>query len=255
MEGNPTADKIEFTPEQQEYINNTLIKDAMGRAGKEARTKAAELETKLTEAQDAITSLTKELDALRKKGQGSSEAADDVKALRAEFEQIAAGLKAEAETLRREAQAKASDAEKARKELMGERKRHQIMSAASKVGFHNLDAVIKLTEDSIEWDEEKRKYIVRGDNGEIRHNSAMQYMSLDEFYTDYAAKNPWLATGQMKGGAGSEQSTQSGRGQKYSVEEIFGPKSSALKATKLKRENPQEYARLKKIAQEANIIA
>jgi hypothetical protein len=248
-----TEVEISFNEDQQKYINEFLIKDAMGRAGKEARTKAEELERQVQELNGKIGNLNTELDTARKAGKPKD--SDEAKALKEEFERVAAGLRTEADNLRKEAQKKAEDAENARKELLNTRKRHTILSAASKVGFHDIDAVVKLTEDNIDWDDDKKSYIVRGENGEIRHNSAMRHMTLEEFYTDYASKKPWLANGQMKGGSGTEHTTATTKNTKFSVEEIFGSKADSTKAMKLKRENPQEYQRLKQIAREAHLIA
>lgn len=81
-------------------------------------------------------------------------------------------------------------------------KLNAIRDAASKQNFFELVTAVKLTEDSIVWSDEHNTFVVMVD-GVVKQNSSLQPMSLEEFYTAYAAGHPYLVNGDVKAGAGS----------------------------------------------------
>ncbi len=252
------AKKVVFTDEQQAKVNE-LIQGAMGRAGKEARETAVRLEGELTAARNDLAAAKAEL--AKATTPASKKAAEgDVAALQATIEEMKRATSNHATELQRlsdAAKAKDAEASEARKETINVRKQVAIANAASKVNFVNVEVVAKLTSDSIHYDADKKKFVVLGENGQERMNSAFDPMTLDEFYTEFAAKNPYLVRGDVKGGVGSTENkrfdtTANG---KYEVKQIFGKDSDSRLAMELKRENPAEYARLRKIAVEGRLIA
>ncbi len=257
-EKNDEQKKVVFSEEQQAKVNE-LIQDAMGRAGREARERAAALEqnvatltSKLTAAEEALKNASTKTE--------KSNAKADVDALSAQIEEMKrAGQTTaqELEALRAKEKALLQEAAAARNETLSVRKQVAIQSAAGKVNFVDVSIVAKLTEDSIKWDEAKKTFIVVNEQGQPRLNASFDPMSLEEFYTDFAAKNPYLVRGDVKPGVGSSQNKRfdvSGNG-KFTVTDVFGPKSDSKKATQLMKDDPAEYRRLKTMAKEQGLIA
>lgn len=246
--------KVVFSPEQQERVNE-LIKEAMGRAGREHRETAETAGKALKEATERLSSLEQELATLRsahKEGKGKGNDED----FKAEVERIKAAHADEVRRLSELAKQHEGAAKSASENLMSMKKSLAIQAAASKINFVDLNAAVKLTQESIKWDDTRGKFIVVNENGTERMNSSFEVMSLDEFYTEFASQNPYLVRGEVKSGTGSTESVRTGISSngKYAVEDIFGPKSTAALAAKLKKENPSEYHRLKGIAKENNLI-
>jgi hypothetical protein len=249
--------KVTFTPEQQARIDE-IIREAQGRAGKEARTELENLKTQMQTMQSELQT-AKEALKNAKTPQQKSEAQDDIAALQNQINEMkAAGTSTqqELERLRQAAASKDKEVSAAREEAKQIRKEVAMQKAASKVNFVNIGVVTKLTGDNIRWDDTRNTFIVVNEHGTERLNAAYEPMSLDEFYTEFAAQNPYLVRGDVKGGAGSTESQRSGLSSngKYTVEQIFGKKSVGALANKLNKEDPKEYARLKAIALENNLI-
>jgi hypothetical protein len=245
--------KVVFSQQQQDKVNE-LIHNAMGRAGADARaetqrlaTEAATLKQQLADANDK---LAKAKDRSLKPDEAAQREIEEVKN---------ASLATTQELARVKDQLKLKDAEtaQAREEAVNIRKTGAIQSAAARTNFINTEIVAKLTADNIKWDATKGKFTVVADNGTPRLNASFEDMSLDEFYADYAAKNPYLVRGDVRPGVGSSENGRfdiSNNG-KYEVKQIFGKGSSAVAAQKLMNENPAEYRRLRKIAVESGLLA
>jgi hypothetical protein len=79
---------------------------------------------------------------------------------------------------------------------------------------------------------------------------------LEEFYTDYAAKKPYLVRGDARSGTGSSETktSQLSNNGKYEVSQIFGKTSIPALANKLAKENITEYRRMKEIAKSNGLI-
>jgi hypothetical protein len=255
-EDTPPA-KIVFTPEQQEKVNE-LIKDAQGRAAKELKAqyaqseaKVAELEAKLNEALEAS-----------KKAKTSAErkdASEDIEALRLQMEEMkSASLhkQTEVEQWKQRFSQKEQEVKQAKEETLAVRKQNAMHNAASSVGFVNPEIPVRLLEHNIQWDEDRQRFVVKGEGGTLRMNAALEPMSLKEFYEEFATNNSYLVRSESRGGTGASESQRgvSMRDAEYPVEKIFGKNSSAKLANDLKRSNPKEYARLKAKAKEQGLI-
>jgi hypothetical protein len=254
-EGEQKPGKVTFDEAQQRRVDE-LIRDAMSRAGREAR---QELET----TKSTLQSLQAELDAAKantKSGTPSqrAEAGKDVEALQAQIDEMRrAGetTKSENERLRKLAADKEKEVTDARSEALNVRKRVAIQNAANKLNFVDLEDVIALSERNVQWDADKGKWKVLGEGGSERYNSAIEPMSLDEYYAELASKKPWMVRGDVKSGSGSAEAGRSNLGGgKYAVEQIFGPKSDPILANKLAKEDIKEYRRLREVARTARLI-
>jgi ribosomal protein L16 Arg81 hydroxylase len=255
-----TEDKktpIQFSPEQQERINE-IIRESMGRAGSEARKQAEEAQTQLQTLQKELEAAKAELGKAKtpsEKKDAKAEA-DALAAQIAEMKQIQTQTAAEMDRLKQLAAAREKDIESAKRETINVRKQNAIQNAASNQGFIDAEIVAALTADAIQYDTEKGRFFVLGENGQPRLNSAYEQMTLEEFYAEYAQKKPYLVRGDIKAGAGSSEAQRSALNAagKYTVDQIFGKTSNASLANKLAMTQPKEYARLKAEAKDKGII-
>lgn len=245
--------KVVFDDAQQTRVNE-LIQDAMGRAGREAKEAAAaakrELETLRAQQAETVAELAKLREGKVKDGTPNPD-------LQAEVERIRETLEARASAAEQKAKAKEKEAQEAKDALLTSRKQVAMRDAASKFNFVDVSVATQLTQDKVRWDETRNRFVVLSETGSERMNASFEPMSLDEFYEEFASKSPYLVRGDVKPGSGSTESGRAGvsANGKYAVEDIFGPKSSSLKAHQLSKENMAEYRRLKVIAQEQGLIA
>jgi hypothetical protein len=255
-EGSGGPKKITFTPEQQEKVNE-LIRQKQGQA-------AAELRQELETTKTTLRTLQSELETAKAAAKSGTptqraDAADDAKALQAQIDEMrraGEGTKSELERLKKYASDKDKEVSEAKNEALNIRKRVAIQNAANKLNFVDLEDVLALTERNIKWDTDKGKWSVLGEGGTERYNSAIEPMSLDEYYAELASKKPWLVRGDVKGGTGSAEAGRSNLGAgKYAVEQVFGKNADAAIANKLAREDIKEYRRLKDVARAAKLIA
>lgn len=250
------AEKVTFTPEQQTKIDE-LIKDAQGRAGKEFREKATAAESQLTVLK---TELSQAQDKLAKATTSNKDGAQsDVEQLKAQIEEIKkAGLSTaqENERFKKIVQDSQRDVDNARNETTKVRRDVVIQKAANEANFVNVEVVAKLTADNIRWNSDKSKFEVVGDDGQPRVNSAYEPMTIGEFYTEYAAKNPYLVRSDVRSGNGSREGrTDVTRDGKLELKQVFGKGSDSKLANDLAIKNPAEYARLRVLAKEAGLLS
>jgi hypothetical protein len=252
------VEKITFTPEQQARID-AILREAQGRAGGEVRRQNDELKTNLETLKQELEAAKADLAKAKSPGEkkDAKAEADALAAQIAEMKQIQTQTASEMERLKQVAASKDRDVEVARKEALNVRKQVAIQSAAANQGFVDVEVVAALTSDAIQYDSEKGRFFVAGENGQPRLNSAYEQMTLDEFYQEFATKKPYLVRGEIKGGAGSTEAQRSALNAagKYPVEQIFGPKSDPAVANKLALQNPKEYSRLKAQAREQKLIS
>lgn len=251
------AAKVTFSEAQQVKINS-LIQDAQGRAAKEVREKATQLEQETATLKQQLAEANAKVAAASSSGE-RKDAKDDAVRLRQEIEEIKRAGQTTADELRQareQAKAHENEAKTAREEAVTVRKTVAIQSAAAKANFVNTDVVNKLTADNIKWDTQKGKFVVYGDNGQPRLNSSFEEMSLDEFYTEFASKNPYLVRGDVKLGIGStgNQRTDVSNNGKFELKNVFGKDSSGKAAMELMKSSPAEYARLKQLAISSGLI-
>lgn len=252
----PEPEIVEFTAVQQTKLDE-IIKKAMGRAGSESRqelatatAKIVKLEADLAEAKKAATT-GPAADRSAAKGEVA-----DLQAQIDEMKNARTATVAEIEGLRKQITDANGNAEKAKADTLKERKLNVIANAASKEDFVNIKVVRALTEGNLQWNETDGKWTVLSDEGQPRMNSAYDPMTIDEFYADFAAKNPYLVKGSVKPGTGSSESTRSTLASgRYTVEQIFGKGSNAKLANELAIKNNAEYKRLRAEAIQKGIVA
>lgn len=239
--------KITFTPEQQERVNE-LIKDAMGRAGKEAREEAARLREEQKSVKGELEKLQEEL---KKAAAGGGKASDDE--LKAEVERIKNLHTEEKTRLQSQAEAQSKEAKQYKDKFEDLRRKIAIQTAAAKHNFVDVNVVMKLTEDAVQWDSERGAFVVM-EGGVARMNSSFEPMSLEEYYAEYANKSPYLVRSDARSGNGSSESNAS-NGSKLKLTDLFGPDSSGKLANELAQSNPAEYRRLREQARQQGLIA
>jgi len=246
--------KITFTEEQQTHINR-IIQERLGRQDESHTTKITEFETTL---QTLKTELAQAKANAKTPDKGDDKTpVEELQRQIAEMKLATKPLTDQLEAFRTQSLEKDKALLRSKEEAVNIRKEVAIAKAATPVSFMSLDVVMKLTSDLVRWDEPKGKFTVFGEDGRERLNSALEPMSLPEFYQEYAAKNPYLVRGDVRPGTGSTagaRSTLSSDG-KFEVKQIFGKESSAVSAQQLKKENPAEYARLKQIAKTSGLIS
>jgi hypothetical protein len=243
------AAKVTFTPEQQSKIED-LIKDAMGRAGKQHQATAEKTKTELDASRTELAAAKAELDQL--KGSGQSAAAitgqkEEHDRLKAEYDRQLAELKSTAESRK-------AEADRNKQEFEALRRTQAIQEATGEIGFYKPSYVSALTEDKIKWDGTRNRFVVLNEHGTERMNSAYEPMSLKEFYQEYASENPFMVKGSTASGSGSTQSAGLSSNGQFKVEDIFGAKSNTKAANDLARTNINEYHRLKAIAKSGGLI-
>lgn len=251
------TERVTFTPEQQARIDE-IVRESMGRAGREARAQAETVGTELTavraQLQEAQTRLSAApTAAAREAAQGD---VANLQAEMSEIKRIAALDRAEVERFKKLSADKDAEISTVRKMELNTRKQVAINMATSKLGFVDSGLVAKVTDDQIQWDEDKKKFVVV-ENGATKMNNSYADMTLDEFYKEFATNNPFLVRGTVVGGVGSTEASRSGLSMvgKYTVEQIFGPKSNGGLANSLSLKDPKEYNRLREVAVEQGLVA
>jgi len=245
--------KVTFSPEQQAKVQE-IVDQAVGRAGAPFKQQANDLAAEKVQLQSEITDLQTKLAKVNAKG---GKGGDEAEALRneiAEMKRAQSTNTDETSRLKQQVEAERKSAETARNEASDVRKSVAIQRAVNAANFVNNDIVEQLTKDSVKL--ENGKFVVVNEAGQPRMNAAFEPMTLNEFYAEFAAKNPYLVRSDVKAGQGSTQSSRYdvSRDGKLEVKQVFGKDSSAKLAMELKKSNPAEYARLKQIAISGGLI-
>lgn len=251
-------EKVTFTPEQQAKVNE-IINEAVGRAGNAARAEAATFKSELQKVQTDLAAAQEALKHAGSKGEKDA-AKGDVAALQSTIEEMRRAQQShvdETKRLQSLVTSKEEEVKTARSEAINIRKEIAIANAASKVNFVNNEVVTKLTKDNIQWDGDKNRFIVIGVDGSKRLNASFDPMSLEEYYTEFAAQNPYLVRGDVKSGVGSKENSRNdvSNNGKFEVKQIFGKGSDSRLASQLMKDNPAEYKRMRAIAVSSGLLA
>jgi DNA repair exonuclease SbcCD ATPase subunit len=250
-------EKVTFSEAQTKRVNE-IVQERLSRAKSEAHEEAQRVAAENTRLAEELRQAREEA-TKAKTPAAKKEATDEAERLKAVIEEMRTASesnKTEAERLRQAVTEATRRAQEKEEEAHNVRKQVAIRDAAQRANFFDLNVVTTITEKNIKWDAAKSKFLVFNDQGTERMNAAFEPMSLDEYYSEYAAKNPWMVRGDVKPGAGSsEAQRQLSNNGKFEVSQIFGSKSSSVLAVALKKQNPAEYARLKGIAKESGLIA
>jgi hypothetical protein len=191
--------KVEFTQEQQDHIQKVI--DARFKKVSEGHSK--ELQT----LQEQKAALEAELEAA-KNSKGGKKDAEQQDEKQRQFADLLNQEKANTLAAKKKAEELEKENKRTQDEIMRIRKENAINRSAGN-RFVDMEAVMAMTQSSVEWDDDSRTFVVR-ENGVIKQNSALQNMSLDEFYEDFAKKRPYLVQADQRGGAGSSESRGGG---------------------------------------------
>lgn len=245
--------KTQFTPEQQALVDS-IVKNAMGRAGKEAKELAEAASKRAADLEKQLEDLTTQLSS--KSSSNSSKDLSDVDSLKAQIEEMQNAnktLQQQFEAVRRQKEDTEKTLDKTKNEKLEVQKRQFIKEAIAEHGFIDSDEVLALTDRYFKFDGNTVEVVT--EQGTPRLNTMYNPMSLKDFFVEYAAKKPHLVKSTHRSGTGASASgISSEMTGSFSPEKIFGKKSDAKSAQALKVKNPAEYARLKEIARSQGLI-
>ena len=219
----PNAEKVVFDEIQQKKVDE-LIRESMGRA-------ASSVKAELHAAQTRLTTLEAELQAAKDAAAAAS--GDVVKAKDAEI------LKAKAETI-------------------AVRKQNAITEAGAKYNFYDPgNQLAKLTGDQIKFDGERNRFVVVGDDGTPRVGlDGSTPLTVDEFFREFATKNPHLVKGEVRPGVGSSESQtwKPAPTEREKICRLFGKNSDAVACNRLALSDPAEFKRQRYLAKSYGLI-
>lgn len=241
----PQSNRVTFTPEQQARVDE-IIRDAMGRAGREARTHAEQATQRLKALEAELTATKQRLESTQTPT-GKSDAKGDADALKAQIDE----MKAASQTAKAELEASEHEIQSLRAEALNTKRDAALHAALSKHAFFNAEMVAEVLRDDVQV--EDGRVIVKGKNGP-RLNHRLEPMTLDELCAEFAAKNPYMVRGELRGGIGSSEAQKSALGDGPKLEELFGRNSNAELANRLAQKNIAEYRRLKAQAQAKGLL-
>lgn len=198
--------KIELSTEQQDYVNK-IINDRFAKiADKHQKEKEAYATQRVREAEEARQKAID--DANTSTTTTTTQTVKPDEAQKEEFRQLLDNEKNKSK-LADAARVKAEkEADEARAEALNVRKTQAIYNAMGKQSFYQPDDVLNLTQGKVIWDTDSKTFVVK-ENGIIKQNNSLQNMTLEEYYTEVAASRPYLVNGDIKGGAGSRESSVS----------------------------------------------
>lgn len=239
-DGNPIVEnppaKVEFTPEQQEHINN-LFNQRFAKI-------TSKHESEMKAMSDAIEALKTKPPETKKddppSGGNDEENKRQMKALLDAERQNTTNVK------------NMLEAEKAEKtKIIEENKRilkdQAINEAASSlpngIEFHELKTVKKLVEDDIVFDADSNQWVVK-ENGVVKQNNSLQPMTLSEYFAQFAAARPYLVKGSVKGGSGSAESGRQQVGGVGVVKSKADIKTTKEKVAFISKFGYEEWAKL-----------
>jgi hypothetical protein len=191
-DGTPEKVTPSFDDKQQEFIN-TLFDKRFAKISEKHNTEKKQLEDKVKELEAQLAA------AGTKKDPPTDEDPD-----KKQFKSILENEKNKTKLAETQAQQRTREAEEARSELLRTRKEVAMQRAAQKQDFHELEVVLKMTWDAVEYDEDTKQFVIK-ENGVIKQNSSLQPMTLEEYYNTFASQRPYLVKGDIKGGAGSSE--------------------------------------------------
>jgi len=198
----PEPPKVTFDDAQKARINE-IVAEASRRAGSEARAEAARLTVELEAARKAQVPAAEDTDARVK----LAEAEAELGSLRA----------AQQEATVRDA----------------------LLKAAGNT-FLDSDLAVRIMKDSTRLID--GKLCVVGADGAVRLNSNFEPMSAAELATELAGQKPFLARGEVRGGAGSTP-TKGDTSNAVDLTIIFGKTASCQAANALAMRDPQRQLR------------
>jgi len=192
--------KIEFSPAQQEHINNLFNRRFAAVSTKheaELREMSARIEALKTAppvVPVVVPPVAKDDDTVRQMKDFLAQEKENTKTMKL--------------ALDAEKQDKARVIEENKKILKDQAIAEAAASLPNGVEFHELKTVKKLVEDDISFDGESNQWVVK-ENGNVKMNSSMEPMNLVEYFATFAAARPYLVKGTVKSGTGAAESGRS----------------------------------------------
>jgi len=206
-------DKVVFDDRQKARINE-LIKGAMGRAGKEARERAAELETELA-------------------------------TLRTKLPHEEPNLALELDTTKAEL--------KALKDAQRENTVKEALRRAASDTYIDQELGIRLMRDRVSVDDNGRITVLAADGTPALNGSTLEPATLADLAQTIANEKKYLARSAVRPGSGSALN-QNQQSSLPKLETLFGPRSDGGAANKLAMRNPALYHQLKAQARERGLL-
>jgi len=246
--------KVTFTPEQQAKVDE-LIRAAQGRAAATERAQVVELTNRLTTLEQDLAAAKAEKSTAKTKTE-KADADANIEAVKAEMREASMLIQRERDLAVKAAEAAKREALTFKQQAEDTRKQQVISGAVAKAGFIDPEIVTAITKDQVAWDENLGRYVVKGEKGEPKYNSAYEPMTLEEFYHELAVNKPYLVRGEVKPGASSTANGRFDAGNMTNVplEKLFGPKSEAKLANALALKDIKEYRRLKEVAKASGLL-
>ena len=206
---------VKFDRAQKDRVDE-IVREAMGRAGREAREKAARLELEVATLK--ATQVTPEPG----------------------LQEIAAQL-AEMKT------------EKAA--LLAERQERAIVDRLRKVAgdrFVDSALALRLLREEVQLASDGSLRVV-DEVGVDRRNETLDPMSIEDLIADFADRKPFLVRGSVMGGTGSTESQGQRPVDREMLSRYFGPKANGKLANHLAQTDYKKYKQLQKIAKEQGL--
>ena len=193
-----------FSDDQQKFINNLFNERFKTITTKYEKT-VADLKTEIEEVKQGKKATPKAGEPGHDPNNPNPEG-DDADPVKKQYKGIVKGEQAKTAAAQADAAAQKAEVERLNKQLLANRKTQEMRDAAAKQDFCDFKAVMKLAEDSVQYDKEADKFYVVDESGERMHNASLQDMSLEEFFVKFAAQRPFLVNSSVKAGAGSHPS-------------------------------------------------
>lgn len=186
------AAKVEFSEVQQTAIGK-IFDTRFGKIN-------AKHETEKKALADQNAALQAELELLKA---GKKKPEGDEDAQQKQIKELLNNEKSQTAAAKAALEASKIEASGLHKENLRIRKEIAIQNATAG-RFLDMEAVQSMTENKIEWDDDTKTFIVR-ENGIVRQNSALQNMTLQEYFEEFGKKRPFLVRSDVVGGAGSSE--------------------------------------------------
>jgi hypothetical protein len=200
----PAAPVVEFTAEQQEHINklfNARFAKINEKHEQEIKGLSDSIEALKKETKPAVAPVAPKTENT------TDENVRQMQGFLAQEKENSRNLKG---LLDAEKVAKDKVIEENKKILKDQAITEAAQTLPNGAEFHELKTVKKLVEDDISFDSDANQWVIK-ENGVTKMNSSLLPMSLTEYFAAFAASRPYLVKGNVKSGAGSTESGNSGR--------------------------------------------
>lgn len=243
---------IKYDARQQEHINSLLARE---REAAERKFNA-KIEQEKSELASRIEELQKQINSPKTKDKPQGD--DDPEVLKGkliEFSTLLEKQNIESKKWQTQFEQKAKEAEQAKRENSETLKKVAITSAAQKAKFRDTNEIIKLTQDEVVWNPDLNRFVVLNEHGQPRMNEALEPLSLEGFYLEYAEKKKYLVHSDFQPGLGTTPSTGfDANFANLKLTDLFGKDSKPQQTMRLKKENITLYNKLRDQAKRQGLV-